>query len=145
MTMELVHQTELGQLFKGDCLEVLQSLRAGSVHTFFADPPFNLNKKYGRSGSNDLPEEKYLEWSKAWLKEATRVLAPGGSLFVYNLPKIRLTADRYQTDYRRATMACCTTSKARRPASSIRDAVRIPIQACRHCGKDVTYQTTERL
>ena len=29
--MELVYKTELGQLFKGDCLEVLQSLRSGSV------------------------------------------------------------------------------------------------------------------
>ena len=76
-TMELVYKTELGQLFKGDCLEVLQSLRSGSVHNFFADPPFNLNKKYGREGSGDLPEEKYLEWSKAWLKESARVLAPG--------------------------------------------------------------------
>jgi DNA modification methylase len=29
----------------------------------------------------------YLAWSKQWLKESIRVLKPGGSLFIFNLPK----------------------------------------------------------
>ena len=50
--MRLVHQTELGRLYQGDCIEFLQSLEAQSVHTFFADPPFNLGKHYGSKGKN---------------------------------------------------------------------------------------------
>ena len=30
----------------GDCLEILRSLPSDSVDFTFADPPFNLNKKY---------------------------------------------------------------------------------------------------
>jgi DNA modification methylase len=71
--MDLVHQTKLGQLFSADCLELLRSIETGSVHTFFADPRFNLGKKYGRNGSDDLTEARYLEWSKQWLEEGARV------------------------------------------------------------------------
>jgi len=158
--MELVHQTELGQLFRGDCLEVLRSLNTGSVHTVFADPPFNLNKKYGREGSDDLPETKYLDWCKEWLRDATRVLAPGGALFVYNLPKWLVEIGAFLNAIRGLTFkhwiaidkahslpipnrlspshyGMLYYIKGSTPRVFNRDAVRIPVQACRHCGKDV--------
>src|SRR5438270_12356367 len=85
--MRVVHSTKLGRVVQADCLELLRSLKPGSVHTVFADPPFNLKKHYGKNGNDDLPATKYLEWSKEWLTESVRVLAPGGALFIYNLPK----------------------------------------------------------
>jgi site-specific DNA-methyltransferase (adenine-specific) len=39
-------QTDLGQLYEGDCLTIMPSLEAGSVDLLFADPPFNLGKTY---------------------------------------------------------------------------------------------------
>ncbi|MGC2744354.1 MAG: DNA methyltransferase, partial [Candidatus Angelobacter sp.] len=87
MDMRLAYQTELGRLYESDCLEFLKAIPSGSVHTFFADPPFNLRKKYGKKGSDSLPDEQYLEWSRSWLHEAARTISPGGALFVYNLPK----------------------------------------------------------
>jgi site-specific DNA-methyltransferase (adenine-specific) len=158
--MELIHQTELGTLFQADCVELLRSIEAGSVHTFFADPPFNLGKKYGRKGSDDLSEARYLEWSRQWLTEGVRVLAPGGALFVYNLPKWLIEYGTFLNSIRKLTFkhwiaidkahslpipnrlspshyGMLYYIKGEKPRVFDRDAVRFPVQLCRHCGKDV--------
>jgi site-specific DNA-methyltransferase (adenine-specific) len=158
--MEIVHQTELGKLFQADCVELLRSIQAGSVHTFFADPPFNLGKTYGRKGSDDLTETHYIEWSKKWLTEAVRVLAPGGALFVYNLPKWLIEYGAFLNSIRSLSFkhwiaidkahslpipnrlspshyGMLYYIKGEKPRVFDRDAVRFPVQACRHCGKDV--------
>lgn len=81
------HRTALGALYHGDCLSLLPQLEADSVDLIFADPPFNLGKSYA-SGMNDaVPTERYLSWCKQWVEECVRVLKPGGSFFLYNLPK----------------------------------------------------------
>src|SRR5437588_6253476 len=85
--MKLIHETALGRLYQADCLDFLRSIHAGMVHAFFADPPFNLGKDYGQKSSDRITTSQYLTWSKQWLDEAIRVLAPGGALFVYNLPR----------------------------------------------------------
>lgn len=84
---EPVHRTDLGALYRADCLELLPALRDGLVDTVFADPPFNLGKDYGSHLRDGRSEESYLEWCRAWLGECVRVLRPGGSLFLYNLPR----------------------------------------------------------
>src|ERR1035437_2421062 len=93
--MILTHRTEYGSLYQADCMDLLRSIETASVHTFFADPPFNLGKDYGVNGSDDLSESAYLDWSKTWLREAVRILVPGGALFVYNLPKWLLQVGAY--------------------------------------------------
>lgn len=46
-----VFSTDLGSLFEGDCLDILPYIYSQSIDTVFADPPFNLSKKYGPSPS----------------------------------------------------------------------------------------------
>lgn len=70
----------------GDCLELLRSIPAGSIDMTFADPPFNLNKKYN-SYKDQKTLESYLHWCKQWLTEMVRVTKPTGSIFVHNIPK----------------------------------------------------------
>lgn len=73
-------------IFQGDCLEHLRSLPNESVDLAFADPPFNLNKKY--TNYQDRQEvEAYLEWCQTWLSEMVRVTKPTGSILVHNIPK----------------------------------------------------------
>jgi len=79
--------TELGALYKADCLDFLRSVSAESVDMVFADPPFNLKKIYESGIDDDLTEKAYLAWCEDWLDECSRVLKPGGSLFVWNIPK----------------------------------------------------------
>jgi site-specific DNA-methyltransferase (adenine-specific) len=69
------------QLFRGDCLDVLASLPAGSVSVVVTSPPYNLGIKY-RSYEDDMPRSEYLAWSDRWLRAAARVLRPDGSLFL---------------------------------------------------------------
>jgi len=79
--------TDLGALFHGDCTAILKKFADSCVDTVFADPPFNLGKEYGGTVNDLRPEEEYLPWCHSWLDECIRVLKPGGSFFVYNLPK----------------------------------------------------------
>ena len=82
-----VFTTKLGQLYHGDCISLLQQIDDDSLDCIFADPPFNLSKNYGKSASDDLKHEQYIEWTHAWLDLCVKKLRPGGSLFVYNIPK----------------------------------------------------------
>ncbi|MBU1487392.1 site-specific DNA-methyltransferase [bacterium] len=73
-------------IIHGDCLEVMQVIPDDSVDTTFADPPFNLKKKY--NGYKDNKEfDTYLEWCRQWIYEMVRITKPTGSIFVHNIPK----------------------------------------------------------
>lgn len=86
---EEVFSTNLGKLFKGDCISLLSSdlIKDESLDCIFADPPFNLSKDYGENVSDQFKEEEYLEWTRTWLDLCSKKLKTGGSFFVYNIPK----------------------------------------------------------
>ncbi|SEI46424.1 site-specific DNA-methyltransferase (adenine-specific) [Dyadobacter koreensis] len=87
--------TSYGSLFQADCNTVLQSMPDNSVDLIFADPPFNLNKQYPSNMNDNLIEKEYLAWSEKWIDECIRVLKPGGSFFLWNIPKW----NTYLSDY----------------------------------------------
>jgi site-specific DNA-methyltransferase (adenine-specific) len=135
---------------------VLPTIAASSVDTVFADPPFNLKKQYGKRSSDERSEQDYLEWCQKWLTECIRVLKPGGSLFIYNLPKwnillgahlveagllfrhwiavehkssLHITGRLYPAHY-----SLLYYSKGK-PKTFNR--IRTPIETCRHCGGEI--------
>ena len=150
------YTTSLGALFAGDCLKVLPQIKSEVVDTVFADPPFNLGKKY-RENTDDLrPDQQYLEWSKHWVKECVRVLKPGGSIFVYNLPKWNIPIGNYLNElglefrhWISIEMSASLPIAGRlhpshysllyyskgKPRTFRR--IRTPILICRHCGGEV--------
>lgn len=76
----------INQIIQGDCLEIMQGIPDNSVDIAFADPPFNLKKKY--NGYKDNKENVlYLDWCKQWISEMVRITKPTGSIFVHNIPK----------------------------------------------------------
>lgn len=83
----LEFETNLGKLYRGDCYKLLKSMESDSIDLIFADPPFNLDKLYPSEINDSLRTEKYIHWCQEWIKECARVLKPGGSLFLWNLPK----------------------------------------------------------
>jgi site-specific DNA-methyltransferase (adenine-specific) len=83
----LMLETEKGKLYQGDCFTLMQHMDSGSVDLIFADPPFNLNKMYPSNIDDNLKNEQYLRWCENWLDECIRLLKPGGSFFIWNLPK----------------------------------------------------------
>lgn len=79
-------KNKLNKIILGDSLKVLKKIPNESVDMVFADPPFNLKKKYNHY--NDKKEvSEYLRWCYQWLDEMARILKPTGSLFVHNIPR----------------------------------------------------------
>lgn len=85
--MQPYYETKLGSLYQGDCVEVMSALQAESYDLIFADPPFNLAKDYGRGIADKMRDDDYLAWCRAWIGACIRLLAPGGSFWIYNLPR----------------------------------------------------------
>ncbi|MFN2383550.1 MAG: site-specific DNA-methyltransferase, partial [Gemmatimonadota bacterium] len=147
--------TSHGILFNTDCLELLQSVRSESIHTVFADPPFNLDKDYRNGFRDQWAPTEYLAWCAQWIEECCRVLLPGGSLFLYILPRwgIHLAARLDELLTFRNWIAITmkgTYPRGRRlyPAHyailyftkgepHVFNQVRLPIQKCRHCGGEI--------
>jgi site-specific DNA-methyltransferase (adenine-specific) len=70
-----------------DGLVFLRSLRSEIADIVFLDPPFNLGKDYGFSSALENGKaEAYEAYVKSVLTESTRILKPGGALFMYHLP-----------------------------------------------------------
>lgn len=64
-----------------------------SVDLIITDPPYGINGNslhvhYNRDenvvipGYTDVPQEEYGEFSRVWIREAERILRPGGSLYI---------------------------------------------------------------
>jgi site-specific DNA-methyltransferase (adenine-specific) len=150
------YTSERGELFQGDCLEVMAGLPAKSYDLIFADPPFNLAKNYGSGIHDKMRDGDYLAWCRSWIAECVRLLAPGGAMWLYNLPRwnvelghelgrhgllfrhwvaidikmsLPIPGRLYPSHY---SLLYYTEGKPRafnRP--------RVPIPVCRHCGGDI--------
>ncbi|MDR1652130.1 MAG: site-specific DNA-methyltransferase [Prevotellaceae bacterium] len=87
--------TELRDMFYNeDCIEGARKyLKSNSIDLIISDPPYGINgdkldKHYNRDENNvldgyiEVPENEYPEFSNKWIKEAERVLKPGGSIYI---------------------------------------------------------------
>jgi len=148
--------TPRGALYDVDCLELLGAVVDECVDTVFADPPFNLGKAYGPRVDDRLAESEYLDWGRAWIDESVRVLKPGGSLFLYNLPRWNIVFGAHLMarglEFRNwiaisiklglpipgrlypAHYSLLYYTKGR-PKTFHR--IRTPIELCRHCGGEI--------
>lgn len=156
VAMDPVFQTKRGQLYHGDCLELLAQLPDESVDLVFADPPFNLGKDYGKRVNDLLAEDKYLEWCRKWIHASVAALKPGGSFYLFNIPKWNVELGHYlreegmtfrhwiAIDIKNSlpipgrlypshySLLYYTKGKAK---TFVRP--RLPIPVCRHCGGDI--------
>lgn len=90
--------TDSGALFKGDCLKILPLLKDECIDLFFADPPFNIGKEYGKTVNDRMADHEYIDWCHAWIDEGIRVLKQGGSFFLYNIPKWNIQLAKYMME-----------------------------------------------
>lgn len=154
--MEPIYRTPLGELFQGDCLKLLGELRAESYDLVFADPPFNLGKDYGAGINDKKRDADYLSWCREWIAACIRLLAPGGAIWIYNLPRwnielghelgqhkmlfrhwvavdvkmsLPIPGRLYPSHY---SLIYYTKGKPR-----VFNRPRVPIPVCRHCGGDI--------
>ena len=72
-------------VLQGDCLERFKEIPDNSIDFAFSDPPYNLGKTY--LGYNDnLEIESYFNWCDRWILEMARVLKPGRTCAILNIP-----------------------------------------------------------
>lgn len=153
---EPVLATHRGWLFNEDCLAFLNRVEDESIDTVFTDPPFNLGKVYGSKVNDRLSQDEYIEWGKSWIDECIRVLKPGGSFFLYNLPKWNIVFGAHLMsqgmEFRHwiaismkaglpilgrlypAHYSLLYYAKGK-PATFRK--IRTPIETCRHCGGEI--------
>ena len=65
-------------------MEVLKQLPGESVDLVFADPPFNIGKKYSFGMDKKV---NYREWTESWIVECFRILKKTGSFYLMTLPR----------------------------------------------------------
>src|SRR5947209_3882388 len=76
-----------GKVVCGDAMEFLKGLPSNCARIIFLDPPFNLGKKYDENDALDRkPEKEYRQWLEDVASESTRIVEPGGALFLYHIP-----------------------------------------------------------
>ncbi len=78
-------ETDRGKLFNADVVTFFKTLETASVQLIFADPPYNIKK-----AEWDIFEsqKEYVDWSMEWIKEAHRVLAPNGSIYICGFSEV---------------------------------------------------------
>jgi site-specific DNA-methyltransferase (adenine-specific) len=85
---------DLDLFFNEDCIEGCRKhIPDNSVDLIVTDPPYGikgdtLHKHYNRKekfvleGYIEVPEEEYARFSLDWIKQAERILRPGGSIYI---------------------------------------------------------------
>lgn len=82
--IEPYYQDELCTIYNADCREVLPQL--SGVGMLFADPPFNVGKKYVGSAKKDS-RGNYYEWCEEWIKKGFDCLADNGSFYLMTITR----------------------------------------------------------
>jgi len=86
---------KLDDIYCGDSLDLMKKLPPDAIDLIVTDPPFAIDFKakrnnYNRTqervleGYNEIPKEKYYEFSVEWMKEAYRILKKTGSMYVFS-------------------------------------------------------------
>lgn len=78
-TLSAFYATDLGKIIHGDSLEVLSTLKEGSVDLIMTSPPFGLVRKkdYG-----NVHADEYLDWFRPFAEQFMRTLKDTGSLVI---------------------------------------------------------------
>ena len=70
-------------IYYGDAFNILKNnIKDNSVDLIFADPPYNIGKKFGDFNDRWSSDKAYAEWAYTWLDECVRILKPSGTLYV---------------------------------------------------------------
>ncbi len=72
----------IDQVICGDAFEVLKRLKPSSFDLLFADPPYNLTKKFGKEGFTRTSSDSYEAWLESWLRLCVPLLKETASVYI---------------------------------------------------------------
>lgn len=70
------------QIVCGDAFKILEQLPPSKFDLLFADPPYNLNKSFGRSTFKQTTSDEYEAWLESWLSLCVSLLTPTASVYI---------------------------------------------------------------
>ena len=147
--------THHGVLYDADCLEIVGHLKSEVVDAVFADPPFNLGKDYKNGYNDTVARTDYLAWCRKWILECCRILKLGGAFFLYATPELAVQFAPIMEERLNFRHWIALTMKGTYPRGNklypahyallyytkgtprVFNKVRLPIETCRHCGKEI--------
>lgn len=92
--MKKIVESDIFRFYNEDCISGAEIRIADkSVDLIITDPPYgiegdklhrhyNRNEKFVLDGYIEIPSDEYAEFSLRWIKQAERVLRPGGSIYI---------------------------------------------------------------
>jgi len=86
---------KINEIYFGDALILMKEIPDETIDLIITDPPFAIDFKAKRSnynrtkdrvieGYNEIPKEKYYEFTINWMKEAYRIVKETGSMYVFS-------------------------------------------------------------
>ena len=86
---------EVDNIYCGDSLKLMKEIPENSIDLIVTDPPFAIDFKAQRNnyhrtqskvleGYNEIPKEKYYDFTLSWIKEAYRILKNTGAMYVFS-------------------------------------------------------------
>jgi len=105
--VSLYYQDEHVTLYHGDCREVLGGMAVQSVNAVITDPPYNIGK-----ADWDVIDD-YLNWSRVWIDEASRVLTSNGAFWMtHSEPLVLADLTRIAERHGRSLVSWITLDKS---------------------------------
>lgn len=86
-------------IYWGDAVQVLQErIPDSSVQLVFADPPYNIGKRFAKFVDKWRTDKEYAEWCYGWLALCERKLVPDGCMYVMTSTQSMPYLDLYLRD-----------------------------------------------
>lgn len=88
------------KIFIGRALDKLKQIPNNSIDLIFADPPYNIGKKFGvgKDNGDKMVKEEYISWCKEWIDECMRILKETGTFYfmtsTQNMPELDCYASK---------------------------------------------------
>lgn len=86
------------KIYLADCLDALNEVADESIDLVFADPPYNIGKKFSNFHDSWPSDREYAEWCYKWLELCIKKLKPTGSLYVMTSTKAMPYLDLWLRD-----------------------------------------------
>lgn len=80
----IVKENKSHKIINSDVFDGLNEVEDSSIDLIFADPPYNIGKKYNGKKIEWDSEESYLEWCYKWIDLCLNKLKPNGSIYLMN-------------------------------------------------------------
>ena len=87
------------ELIHDDALEAIKEIDSDTIDLAFADPPYNIGKKFASDKGKEKRNGEYIDWCKEWIAQIKRVLKPNGSFYLMAATQYMPYLDIYCRDH----------------------------------------------